>query len=172
MEWTRSDTVALARQRCAHCHGLGLLDAPRDLTKPCNCVLRAIFRACYARFRYCVEKEKHITQASLEMVSGREGRWTWGRKEEEYVADFCLVSRRALDGLEYKIFKYHFLLGADWRLCTRKLNIDRGRFFHAVYRIERKLGLVFRDLKPYSLYPIEDYFHGNVPEAVPAHAVA
>ena len=58
-------------------------------------------------------------------------------------------------------FKYHFLLGADWKLCTRQLKIDRGNFFHAVYRIEQKLGRVFRELEPYPLYPLEEYFHGQ-----------
>jgi hypothetical protein len=38
--------------------------------------------------------------------------------------------------------------------------MDRGNFFHAVYRIEQKLGRVFRELEPYSLFPVDDYFHG------------
>src|SRR5262249_46655042 len=71
-----------------------------------------------------------------------------GRKDEEYIADFCLVSRRALDEFEQRVFRYHFLLGADWRLCSRRLGIDRGNFYHAVYRIEQKLGRVFRELEP------------------------
>jgi hypothetical protein len=122
--------------------------------------LRAIFRACYARFRYCVNKEKYMSRVSLEFIPGSEGKLSWGRKDEEYIADFCLVSRRALDDFEYKIFKYHFLLGADWRLCSRRLKIDRGNFFHGVYRIEQKLGRVFRELEPYGLFPLDEYFHG------------
>jgi hypothetical protein len=158
MEWTRSDTIALAKQACTQCHGLGLRGV--DRSDPCNCVLRAIFRACYARFRHCATKEKHMSRASPEFIAGREGKLTWGRKDEEYVADFCLVSRRTLDDFEYKIFKFHFLLGADWKLCTRQLKIDRGNFFHAVYRIEQKLGRVFRELEPYGLFPLDEYFHG------------
>ena len=160
MEWTRSDTIALAKQGCAQCHGLGLKSNAKGTSHPCNCALRSVFRACYARFRHCATKEKFMSRASPELISGREGRLTWGRKDEEYIADFCLVSRRTLDDAEYKIFKYHFLLGADWKLCTRKLNIDRGTFFHAVYRIEQKLGRAFRELEPYGLYPLQDYFHG------------
>ena len=72
----------------------------------------------------------------------------------------CLVSKRALAETEYAIFRYHFLLGADWKLCCRKLNIDRGNFFHAVYRIEQKLGRTFRELEPYALFPVSEYFHG------------
>ncbi len=159
-EWTRSDTIGLARQSCAFCHGLGLRNPFRSSLYPCNCVLRAIFRACYARFRSCVTQEKHLSKASFEFIAGREGRVTWGRKDEEYTADFCLVSRRALNKSEYKLFKFHFLLGADWRLCTRRLNIDRGTFFHSVYRIEHKLGRIFKELEPYPLFPLDEYFHG------------
>jgi hypothetical protein len=101
-----------------------------------------------------------MSQASPEFISGKDGTMTWGRKDEEYIADFCQVSRKSLDEFENKVFKYHFLLGADWKLCTRKLNIDRGTFFHTVYRIEQKLGKVFRELQPYGLYPLSEYFHG------------
>jgi hypothetical protein len=96
----------------------------------------------------------------LEFIPGPDGKLAWGRKDEEYMADFCLVSRRALDESEHQIFKFHFLLGADWRLCTRRLKIDRGNFFHSVYRIEQKLGRIFRELKPYALFPLEEYFRG------------
>jgi hypothetical protein len=76
------------------------------------------------------------------------------------MADFCLVSRRLLTEEEYKLFRYHFLLGANWKLCTRKLNLLRGGFFHSVYRIEQKLGRAFREMEPYPLFPLDDYFHG------------
>ncbi len=165
MEWTRSETIALARQSCTHCHGLGLKSVFDINPIPCNCVYRAIFRACYARFRHCVTKEKHMSRASLELIPGREGKLTWGRKDEEYIADFCLVSRRTLDEFENQIFKFHFLLGADWRLCTKRLKIDRGNFFHAVYRIEQKLGRVYRELDPYSLFPLDEYFRGSYRQA-------
>jgi hypothetical protein len=51
-------------------------------------------------------------------------------------------------------------MGADWKLCCYKLQMDRGNFFHAVYRIEQKLGRVFRELEPYALFPVNEYFHG------------
>jgi hypothetical protein len=93
---------------------------------------------------------------------GGEGRRSYSRKREEYCADFCLVSRRTLDDAEYTLFKYHFLLGADWKLCCRQLKVDRGNFFHMVYRIEQKLGKVFCELQPYALYPINEYFGGVI----------
>lgn len=77
------------------------------------------------------------------------------------MADFCLVSRRELTDYEYTIFKFHFLLGADWKLCCRKLKLDRGAFFHEVYRIQQKLGRVFRELQPYALFPLDEYFNST-----------
>lgn len=160
MEWTRSDTLALASNSCTHCHGNGLRYSGRGEVLPCDCVLRGIFRACYDRFRQSVEKEKHVSHSRLEAIPGRENKQSWGRKEEEYIADFCLVTRRSLSTEEYRIFNYHFLLGADWKLCARKLQIDKGLFFHMLYRIEAKLGRVYRELKPYALFPVYEYFHG------------
>lgn len=161
MQWTRSDTLALASPRCAFCHGLGLRDGRDNRQEPCNCVLRQIFRACYSRFRVCATQDKYIAHAHLEVIYGSHSSYNWGRKDEEYVADFCLVSRRVLNDAEHRIFRYHFLLGADWRLCCRKLRMDRGNFFHMLYRIEAKLGRVYRELKPYGLYPLRDYFENS-----------
>lgn len=125
---------------------------------PCNCVFRAVFRACYARFRQCASKEKYISRVSLEANPGRKRNAVWGLKDEEYTADFCLVSRRVLSEYEHKVFKFHFLLGADWKLCCRKLSLDRGTFFHDVYRIEQRLGRTFYELEPYHLFPVDEYF--------------
>jgi hypothetical protein len=165
MEWTRSETLALASSSCTTCHGLGITFSRRGKTSPCGCVLRAIFRACHTRFRHCATKEKHLSRVSLHFTPGADRRRVWGRKDEEYVADFLLVSRRHLSPDEYRIFNYYFLLGADWKLCTRKLGIDRGNFFHAVYRIEQRLGRVFRELQPYGLYPLSEYFADTVKPA-------
>lgn len=160
MEWTRSETLTLALAHCTQCRGSGLRLARKGVLSPCNCVLRSIFRICYDRFVKCVSQERHQSRISLEPQVGRNRPNTWGRKDEEFIADFCLVSRRSLTEDEHKLFRYHFLLGADWKLCTRKLGIDRGNFFHAVYRIEQKLGRMFRELQPYPLFPLDDYFHG------------
>ena len=75
---------------------------------------------------------------------------------------------RALTPEEYSIFKYHFLLGADWKLCCMRLKIDRGDFFHSVYRIEQTLGRTFRELQPYGLYPLAEYFGGGSNRSEPS----
>jgi hypothetical protein len=166
MEWTRSETLVLAQQSCSFCYGLGLRPGRSGASTPCNCVFRAIFRACYARFRQCASKEKYVSRVSLESNPGRHRKSVWGLKNEEYMADFTLVSRRTLDEYEYIVFKYHFLLGADWNLCCRKLNLDRGEFFHEVYRIQQKLGRTFRELEPHALFPLDQYFNSRTKDPI------
>ena len=86
----------------------------------------------------------------------------YSRKREEYMADFCVVTRRALGDEDYKLFRYAFLLGADYRLCMRQLNVDRGTFFHDVYRMEERLGRYYAEMEPYPLYPLDEYFGGPI----------
>ena len=74
------------------------------------------------------------------------------------MADFCHTSQRLLSPFDYQIFRYHHLLGADWKLCCRQFKMNRGAFWNAVRRIEETLGRAFRELKPYSLYPVDEYF--------------
>ncbi len=158
MEWTRSTTASLARLSCTACLGSGVKQENDGEIVPCSCVLRAVFRACYARFRTCIQKEKYLSRVSFEHFGGKERRMMWGRKNEEYAADFHLVSRRALDPFHYRVFSYHFLLGGDWKLCCPRLGINRAQFFYAVYRVEEILGHVFYELEPYGLFPPRDYF--------------
>jgi len=171
MEWSRSDLRSLARWSCTTCWGEGKKTENNGDIVPCFCVLRAVFRACYARFRVAATRGKSMSRVSFEHFGGRERRIMWCRKDEEYVADFHLVSRRVLEPGLYRIFCYHYLLGADWRLCCQRLRLDRGRFFHAVYRIQETLGRVFYELQPYGLYPPRIYFvtyiSGGVRRKVP-----
>jgi len=103
-----------------------------------------------------------MSKVSLVPCRGKDRKMTFARLDEDYICDFCLVSRRTLTDFEHEVFRNHFLLGADWGLCCRQMKIDRGTFFHAVYRIQQKLGRVFRELEPYSLFPLDEYFAGKV----------
>ena len=76
------------------------------------------------------------------------------------MADFCLISRRTLEPAEHQLFRYYFLLGADWRLCAQRLKLERGALFHSIYRVERKLGRAFAETEPYGLFPLDEYFGG------------
>lgn len=151
--------LAMAQTGCVHCNGLGMRSEHVNALKaPCNCVLRSIFRACFNRFKVCAAGDV-LRPISVDGNRGPKGRAGGrGRKQIEYMADFVLVSRKSLDPFEYQLFKFHYLLGADWKLCCQRLHIDRGNFFHAVYRIQQKLGHVFHTLEPYPLYPLHIYF--------------
>src|ERR1044072_3705324 len=143
----RSEYFALAKANCAYCQGSGLRPGRRaGENHPCCCVFRGIFKACYRRFRECAVMEKNVSKVSLEWTSGPIGKRFYGRKVEEYMADFCCVSRRTLDAEQFRLFLYHYVLGADWKLCCRMLKMERGDFFHKVYRIEEMLGRTFLEL--------------------------
>ena len=77
-----------------------------------------------------------------------------------------------LDPWHYRLFRWYFLLGADWRLCARRLGTDRGKVYHAVYRIEERLGFAFATLEPYALYPTREYFALHFSEPVSATPIA
>ena len=103
-----------------------------------------------------------MSKVSLVPCRGKDRKMTFARLDEDYICDFYLVSKRTLSEFEFEVFRNHFLLGADWRLCCRQMKIDRGTFFHAVYRIQQKLGRAFREIEPYSLFPLDEYFAGRV----------
>ena len=161
MQWDRSNVIGLAKATCNFCHGYGLRPVLRGKESPCNCVFRAVFRACYRRFRECVALGAHTNAVTWERCGGPSGYRAYSRKREEYMADFCIVSQRTLlEEIETRVFRYHFLLGSDWKICCKQLNIDRGTFFHLVYSIQNRLGRVFAELTPYPLYPVAEYFSG------------
>jgi hypothetical protein len=160
MEWDQSDIAALSRFGCADCDGKGTRVSETGKESTCNCVYRNIFRKCYQRFQECAGKDEQACRLSTEKGITRGHSSGWGRKEEEYVADFCLIAKRILSEEEHRVFRFHFLLGADYRLCCRQMKIDRGAFFHFIYRIQRKLGKAFKEMEPYPLYPLSDYFSG------------
>jgi hypothetical protein len=160
MDWTRSDTLGMAQFSCVYCHGLGLRDGRLSEKQPCNCVLRSIFRTCYERFRQVTTQEKRLSRVTLDGAGPQCRRVVWGRKDEEYMADFLATVKRALTEEEHQIFRWHYLLGADWRMCCKRIGVEKAPFFYEIYRIEAKLGKMFRELQPYGLYPVDEYYGG------------
>jgi len=99
MDWNRSTAIGLASMKCPACLGLGMCK-----TQPCDCVTRAIFKACFNRFKSCVTKDKGASTVKLErlgMGTGRSSHMTFGRKTEEYIADFYLICKRVLTEAEW-----------------------------------------------------------------------
>lgn len=138
--------------------------------EPCECVLRAVFRVGWSHLQYCCSSQG---PRATPVDANHESRWrpTFGLKAAEYVADFCAVTERALTQSEFELFRLHYQLGFDSRSCCGKLHLpDDAAFYRAKYRIEQKLGRAFRELEPYPLYPLEDYFSDGRSEPLPRAA--
>jgi len=159
MHWNRSNTMALAKNSCSFCHGHGMRVQYKVKQSPCGCVFRSVFRACLRRFRECAVTESYTSTVTWDYFAAG-GRRVLSRKKEEFMADFCLIAQRTLGEFEYRVLRYYFLLGADWGLCARRMKVDRGTFFHMIYRIEEKLGRASVETEPYALFPLDDYFGG------------
>jgi len=164
MLWNRSEVIALSSLKCACCSGAGLTTTGA-VDAPCDCVTRSIFRACFNRFKDCVRKDKGASTVKLErlgMGTGRSSHMSYGRKTEEYIADFYLLCQRTLTEAEWGIFRFHYLLGADASLMTRRCHMTRAAFETMTRAMEAKLGRVFRETEPFALYPLDEYFSVNV----------
>src|ERR1035438_10772292 len=135
MQWDRSNTIALATETCKYCEGNGTRVVYKTKSSPCNCVFRAIFRACMSRFRDCAASGTHFGTVSWEFCGGPGGRRVYSRKQEEYMADFCLVSRRMLDEEDHRLFRFYFLLGADWQLRSEEHTSELQSLRHLVCRL-------------------------------------
>lgn len=160
--WERADTLVLADSHCRQCHGLGIV-WKKQRTAPCRCVYREVFRLCYQRYLVCEFSYKPLTRLDYSWVQGRARVKIYGRKPAEYCADFCLIARRELSGLDWRVFQLRFLEQLDWQSCARILKIERGMFFQRAYAVKEVLGRVFRELKPYALFPLDEYFSSAEP---------
>lgn len=152
--WTRQDTVGIAVTDCVRCHGLGLEDGRLESKEPCPCVLRAIFHACYEKFRELVNNPVDTS----DMRSAREAAVVWARPEVSFMEDFVAIAKRTLSEDQHRVFRIHFLLGASASLCIERLALDRGAFFHAAVEIEQRVGRALRETQSHPLYPIDEYF--------------
>jgi hypothetical protein len=104
-----------------------------------------------------------MSKVTLTLCADKDRRLTWVRKDEDYVAEFCLISGRTLDEFEIQHLSLSLPTWSRLERGCRQLKIDRGTFFHPVYRIQqKKLGRVFRELKLYGPYPLDEYFGGTV----------
>lgn len=166
---TRADVLALAHNACEKCGGSGLAPCRTrghkiGLCGPkvgvCSCVSRAIFRICYTRQQQCEEKIS-ISSSAAERMQLPRRLGPWGRKNEEYLADFDLLVKHALTKPEYRVFRAYFYVGWPWDLCMREFNLDRGKFYRVIYKAEEKAGEAFLLTEPYGIYPLDEYFHST-----------
>ncbi len=82
----------------------------------------------------------------------------WGRKKEEYVADFESIAKRVLTEEQWKLFRLHYIKNSPWYIARVYLKLERAEFFQQTCLIERLVGRSLAETKPYALYPLDDYF--------------
>jgi len=155
--WTRKFMLSAADPRCPNCQGAGTRSALYWEGTPCGCVLRRIFATCYEQFRTIVQTEATFYPVTHTPSPGALG-ILYSRPCEEYCADFFLIAKRELNAREWAVFRLHFLLGAGSAICARSLKLDLDVVDHLIRFIERKLGRAYADTRPYSLYPVSEYF--------------
>lgn len=142
---------------CGKCRGRGLIEG--TVSQPCRCVLRNIFRVCHRKFVECQSPEL-CSQPRLDRLGGSGTHFHYGLKQQEYSADFVLTARRVLCArpVEWQVFWWHFVRGLGWKRCASLIGLSRGAFFHLIYIVEERVGRVLRETRPYSLYPLDEYF--------------
>ena len=158
-QWTRADVLGLARTDCATCHGRGWFFSTPGYA--CHCVTRAIFRQLMAEWRK-VKDAEHLAQFRVEQIGQRGGktcrRGSWSMKRPEFVADLEILARRVLSLDEWLVWRAYHCSGAPYTWCCERFGLNKGVFFHLVYRIESRVGRAARELRPYALFPIADYY--------------
>jgi len=162
--WDPEEMRGLALRNCRECWGAGV-KWRRGLCGrpyPCGCALRTIFRQCLAGYRRYEANCGSYAAARLSLsIRGAKRFRCWGLPQQEYCADFCLVGRRTLSGLRYRVFRLYFLAGLPWTECVRRFRIERGNFFHEVYLVEQRMGYALRTVQPYAMHPVSEYFRGG-----------
>lgn len=156
----------LAHPSCALCEGTGFRDTESQTV--CRCVHREVFRVCLAKVRECSQKEHSVfvCKQSHPAVGNRRA-VLFSFPPSEFIADFCNVAKRALSSAEHQVFRFRYLLGADWKMCCTRLQMNRAKFFVICEAIESKLGQRFAELEPYPLYPVEGYFGPSARQVMP-----
>ena len=94
MEWTRSETLALAMHQCTQCHGSGLRLGRKSVLGTLQLRVARQFSASVMSASSTARRRRGTSARSRWSPGGPAEPFTWGRKDEEYIADFCLVSRR------------------------------------------------------------------------------
>lgn len=80
-------------------------------------------------------------------------------RDAEYSAELWLIAKRVLDAEERVIYCEFLLHRRPWFEVDKRTKLGRGQFFHAVYRVEQRLGKALLDSPA---FPPAAYFAGIV----------
>ncbi len=166
-----ADPLALSTPSCRRCGGLGTIRKRRGY-RTCACVYRRVFRACLTSYHHCQASMGSAGAVQYERVGHAQGRCAIvaSFKRAEYAADFIMLARLVLASrpIELAVFEAYHVDDQEWLVAVPRVNaslhlprpLNRGAFFHAVYREEGLLGKAILQTHPYSLFPPRSYFAG------------
>jgi hypothetical protein len=144
----------VARGGCDICFGFGEVRRPDWSLRVCGCAYRGILRACWDQERKV--RESLVAGSALLFIEPVAGYgWALNYKTIEYRVDFAGVIERVLPPAERLLWRLHCEEGRPWFECGPRLGMNRGNFFHALYRMQERLG---RGLLEAGLYPLAKYF--------------
>ena len=150
----RKMILATASEQCTVCYGHG-----RMIRDVCHCVHRKAFRESLET--YLMLREDAVSMgANVPLTLSVRGYVSYGMPLADYVIDFDQTARRALTRHQLALLSLYHIAGQPWHVCAPKLRLDRGEFFHQVYRTERLLGCALMETTP-PLYPKARYFAGK-----------
>jgi hypothetical protein len=146
--------LAAASSECVYCQGLGVPAKGKKGT--CNCVYREIFRSCLRGYHNLELPPVRIAPygESTQIHNMRGSRM----RGADFRADFVMLAKRTLPDELLSLFRSRFLNGEPRHIYMRRMDLDRGEYWHLVYRVSVRMGRAIADSEPYSLYPVSDYF--------------
>lgn len=151
----RLSLIVMAAEQCSWCRGNGITRGGAI----CNCCYRKVYREVVMRWSFL----NSIMRSPRIRMGNTFGNIYPSRPIENFLADVENTARHALPAPLFRVFSMHMLDGCDWRECCVFMGIDPGQktratFFQSVYRMEAALGKAWRELKPYALHPLDEYF--------------
>lgn len=162
MKWDRGMVIGIAKASCVFCHGYGLKPIIGNNWSPCECVYRKVFRICLAKF-HSMKHRTFYSGVDWSRIGSKSIKRCYGRRCEEFSADFYVVAKRELSDFDWRLFKLHMIGERNSTECVPVLGCNKTFFYKAVYRIEEQMGKVYAELQPYRLFPLSEYFSSCEP---------
>ena len=149
--------LALAQIGCKGCGGCG--ETP-GTNQACSCVLRAIGAVCLERYRRTGPSARscgHVTRSGI----------LYSFPNCDFRVDVGMAARRALTGRDLVTFRRYWEYAQPYKVILAETGASHGDFWHAVYRIETRIG---RECLLGALYPTLAYFAQFVAVKIPPSA--
>lgn len=160
----------LAAINCPQCNGSGQIK-----TGACDCACRSIFVEGHTRYQSYRSRQASLKTKVIEEIKGV----LCSRPQEDYLADFEIVCRRAIAGaltpkhrLLFDIFYmdgepvqgglpdefYKKILQDFDRRVAKRLGVSPVEVFKMKEVLTAALGHALLETQPYALYPFKFYF--------------